>query len=153
MTPAEFAAKWRDVETSEHAHAALDRAILAVYDRPSDLPTADALNASLTSPLPRPGMTDHDAHDAACLIVDWAASARRLLQAPPSPSKTLLGLAALRVALDTSLRLASLDPAVKAEHPPLVRDPDLGSHLQRARNGILPIAEKIGQEEQLQRPP
>jgi hypothetical protein len=97
-------------------------------------------------------VTDHHAHDTAYLIVDWAASARRLLQAPPSPSETLLGLAALRVALDTSLRLASLDPAAKADLPPLARDPGLGSRLRRARNEILHGAEKIGQEEQFQRP-
>jgi hypothetical protein len=52
-----------------------------------------------------------------------------------------------------TLRLTSLDPAAKADLPPLARDRDLGSPLQRAENEILHIAEKIGQEEQLQRQP
>jgi hypothetical protein len=75
-------------------------------------------------------MTDHDAHGAAFVAADWAASARRLPQTPPSPSETLLGLAALRVAFDTGLRLASLDTAARVDLPPV---PAREEQLQRPR--------------------
>jgi len=90
---------------------------------------------------------DRDAHTAAFLAIAWCATARKLLEdIAPTVTDTLVGLAALRLALESAERLGQLDPTSSADRPPAAeRRRDLGARLRLARNEILHLAPKIGE--------
>ena len=80
-------------------------------------------------------MTDHDARPD-----------------PPSHGESLLSMAACRVALATSQRLASLDTTTGVGPSRPMGKPGLRVSPQRAGSRTLHGPERIGHEEQLQRP-
>jgi hypothetical protein len=90
---------------------------------------------------------DRHAHSAAFLAVAWCRTARRLLgEIAPTVTDTLLGLAALRLALESAERLGELDHVSDADRPRAAEPrPGLGGRLRFARNEILHLAPKIGE--------
>lgn len=91
--------------------------------------------------------SSRDAHTAAFLAIAWCATARKLLEdIAPTVTDTLVGLAALRLALESADRLGQLDPTSSVDRP-LAAEPkrDLGARLRLVRNEILHLAPKIGE--------